>query len=146
MIRQIKFQKYFGTYTVQSYGESSNSNIKYDKSSSSMSLISRKLLTPDEVMKIENPYAIIIVFDKLPVIANVPDISKMHFNKLNGMGDKEHNQKLRIQREQVREEKPITPIKIWNIWDKDTDEENQRVRLIQDRFRKNIKEINEKDI
>ena len=146
MTQQIKFQKYFGTYTAQSYGESSNSNIKYDKSSSSMSLISRKLLTPDEVMKIENPYAIIIVFDKLPVIANVPDISKMHFNKLNGMGNKEHNQKLRIQREQVREEKPITPIKIWNIWDKETDEKSQRVELIQDRFRKNIKEINEKDI
>ena len=85
MTQQIKFQKYFGTYTAQRYGESSNSNIKYDKSSSSMSLISRKLLTPDEVMKIENPYAIIIVFDKLPVIANVPDISKMHFNKLNGI-------------------------------------------------------------
>lgn len=141
MIRQIKYQKYFGTYTAQSYGESSNSNIKYDKSSSSMSLISRKLLTPDEVMKIENPYAIIIVFDKLPVIANVPDISKTHFNKINGMGSREHNQKLRIDRENARIERPIKPIKIWNIWNKKTEEDipKMKVEVIQDNFRKNIK-------
>lgn len=128
-----------GTYTAQSYGESSNSNIKYDKSSSSMSLISRKLLTPDEVMKIENPYAIIIVFDKLPVIANVPDISVMHFNELNGMGTKEQNQKLRIEREKAREEKPIMPIKIWNIWDKETKENLSEVELIQNKLHRNLK-------
>lgn len=141
MIQQIKYQKYFGTYTAQSYGESSNSNIKYDKSSSSMSLISRKLLTPDEVMKIENPYAIIIVFDKLPVIANVPDISKTHFNKINGMGSREHNQNLRIARENARIERPIKPIKIWNIWNKRTEEDipKMKVEVIQDNFRKNIK-------
>lgn len=142
MTQQIKYQKYFGTYTAQSYGESSNSNIKYDKSSSSMSLISRKLLTPDEVMKIESPYAIIIVFDKLPVIANVPDISKTYFNKINGMGSREHNQKLRIDRENARVERPIKQIKIWNIWNRKIGEEIQKtkVEVIQDNFRKNIKE------
>lgn len=106
-----------------------------------MSLISRKLLTPDEVMKIENPYAIIIVFDKLPVIANVPDISKTHFNKINGMGSREHNQNLRIARENARIERPIKPIKIWNIWNKKTEEDipKMKVEVIQDNFRKNIK-------
>lgn len=47
-----KISEKLGTYTAQSYGESSNSNIKNDNSSSSMSLISRKLLTPDEVLRL----------------------------------------------------------------------------------------------
>ncbi len=136
-----KISERLGTYTAQSYGESSNSNSKYDKSSSSMSLISRKLLTPDEVLMIENPYALVMVTGKPPAITTIPDISKMHFNKINGMGSKEHNQKLRIERENAREERPIKPIKIWNIWDKQTKEEMPRmkVEVIQDNFRKNLK-------
>ena len=47
-----KISDKLGTYSTQSYGESSNTNIKYDNSSSSMSLISRKMLTPDEVLRI----------------------------------------------------------------------------------------------
>lgn len=140
-----KFQIDFGTYTAQSYGESSNSNIKYDKSSSSMSLISRKLLTPDEVLKIENPNAIVMMAGKPPALTNMPDISQMYFNKLNGMGSKKENQELRIKREEAREERPIKPAMIWDIWNKGTNEEEQRVELIQDRFRRNVKEINEKN-
>lgn len=135
-----KISERLGTYTAQSYGESSNSNSKYDKSSSSMSLISRKLLTPDEVLMIENPYALVMVSGKPPAITTIPDISKMHFNKINGMGSKEYNQKLRIDRENAREESPIKPIKIWNIWDKQTEEEpRMKVEVIQDNFRKNLK-------
>ena len=136
-----KISERLGTYTAQSYGESSNSNNKYDKASSSMSLISRKLLTPDEVLMIEKPYALVTVTGKPPAITTIPDISKMHFNKINGMGSKEHNQKLRIERENAREERPIKPIKIWNIWDKQTEEKMPRmkVEVIQDNFRKNLK-------
>lgn len=83
-----------------------------------MSLISRKLLTPDEVLRIENPYILVMIAGKPPALLNVPDISKMHFNKLNGMGTKEENQKLRIERENKREIRKISKIKIWNIWDK----------------------------
>lgn len=99
-----KISEMLGTYTAQSYGESSNSNIKYDKSSSSMSLISRKLLTADEVLKFESPYVIIIIAGEQPAITTIPDISKMYFNKLNGMGNREENQKLRIKRERERQE------------------------------------------
>lgn len=136
-----KISERLGTYTAQSYGESSNSNSKYDKSSSSMSLISRKLLTPDEVLMIENPYALVMVSGKPPAITTIPDISKMYFSKINGMGSKEHNQKLRIDRENARVERPIKPIKIWNIWDKQTEEEvpRMKVEVIQDNFRKNLK-------
>lgn len=110
-----------------------------------MSLISRKLLTPDEVLKIENPNAIVMMAGKPPALTNMPDISQMHFNKLNGMGTRAENQELRIKREEAREQRPIKPIKVWDIWNKGTNEEAQRVELIQDRFRKNVKEINEKN-
>lgn len=145
-IQHQRFPIGYGTYTAKSYGESSNSNIKYDKSSSSMSLISRKLLTPDEVLKIENPYAMVMMTGKPPAITKIPDISKMYFNKLNGMGNREENQKLRIKREQERQEHSIKPIKIWDIWNReDTKEKYVKVELIQDKFKKNIKESNEKD-
>ena len=82
-----------------------------------MSLISRKLLTPDEVLKIENPYILVMIAGKPLALLNVPDISKTHFNKLNGMGTKEENQKLRIARENARKVRKISKSKIWNIWD-----------------------------
>lgn len=139
LIQLTKFQNNCGTYTTQSYGESSNSNIKYDKSSSSMSLISRKLLTPDEVLKIENPFALVMIAGKKPAITNIPDISEIYFNELNGMGTKEQNQILRIEREKNRKERPIRAVKIWNIWDNQTKDDEDRIELIKDKFQKNIK-------
>ena len=143
MIRQLKFQTNYGTYTAQSYGESSNTNIKYNNSSSSMSLISRKLLTPDEVLKIESPYILVMIAGKSPALLNVPDISKMHFNKLNGMGTKEENQRLRIERENAREVRKISKSKIWNIWDKvkndefDLDKEDEKVETLRKNWQVN---------
>ena len=113
-----KISERLGMYTVQSYGESSNTNIKYNNSSSNMSLTARKLLTPDEVLRIESPYILVMLLGKSPVICCVPDISKMHFNKLNGMGNEKYNKQLKIQRENQREIKPIVPIKIWDIWNR----------------------------
>lgn len=118
-----KISERLGTYTCQSYGESSNSN-KYDNSSSSMSLISRKLLTPDEVLMIGNPYALVMLAGKPPAITTIPDISQTHFNKLNAMGTKEENQTLRIEREQKRKERPMKPIKIWDIWNRYLDRDD----------------------
>ena len=88
-----------------------------------MSLISRKVLTGDEVMKIEHPYAIVIIPGKAPALTYLPDISKIHFNKLNGMGTKEENQQLRINREKHREIREISKIKIWDIWNKYKEED-----------------------
>jgi hypothetical protein len=106
-----------------------------------MSLISRKLLTPDEVLKIENPYNIVMIAGKPPALLNVPDISKMHFNKINSMGTKEENQNLRIKRENERPIRKISKVKIWNIWDKvknndenDFDEE-QELKALRENWR-----------
>lgn len=132
-----------GTYTTQSYGESSNLNSK-SNNSSSMSLISRKLLTPDEVLRIESPYVLVMIAGKPPAILNVPDISKMHFNKINGMGTKEENQKLRIERERKRETREMTKIKIWNIWDKYLHEDEKQLHGI-DKIRHNLGVMQERE-
>ncbi len=102
-----------------------------------MSLISRKLLTPDEVLKIESPYILVMIAGKPPALLNVPDISKMHFNKLNGMGTKEENQRLRIERENARAIRKISKSKIWNIWDevKDLNEEEEEIETIRKRWK-----------
>ena len=47
-----------------------------------------------------------------------PDLSQWQFNKMLGLGDKEHNRKLREERENKR---PIitdvsNPIILWNVW------------------------------
>ena len=114
-----------------------------------MSLISRKLLTPDEVLKIESPHILVMIAGKQPALLNVPDISKMHFNKLNGMGTKEENQKLRIERENARIVRKISKVKIWNIWDKvkendfdeteETEETEEELRLLRENWRVNKK-------
>ena len=112
-----------------------------------MSLISRKLLTPDEVLKIESPYILVMIAGKPPALLNVPDISKMHFNALNGMGTKEENQKLRIERENARPIRKISKPKIWNIWDKvkeqdieeDLDDAEDDLRTLRETWRVNKK-------
>ena len=47
-----------------------------------------------------------------------PDLSKWHFNKMLGLGDEEHNRRLREERENKRP--IITDVKqevvLWNIW------------------------------
>lgn len=83
-----------------------------------MSLISRKMLTPDEVLRIESPVILVMIAGEYSAILYVPDISKMHFNKLNGMGTREENRLLRVQRENERPIRKISKVKIWNIWDK----------------------------
>lgn len=110
-----------------------------------MSLISRKLLTPDEVLKIESPNVLVMIAGKPPALLNVPDISKMYFNKLNGMGTKEENQRLRVKRENERKVRQITKVPIWNIWDKvknyeNTEfEEEQELRELRKNWRVNKK-------
>ena len=104
-------------YTTSSYSRSS-SYTKYQSGSNSesMNLISRALLTEDEILRIERPYVLVIQAGLYPIITKLPDISKWRFNKLFGMGNQEENRQLRLKREQAREQKEIEDIKLWGIW------------------------------
>ena len=107
-----------GTYTVSSYQLSAN-HAKYTtpSSSHSISLIERKLLNVDEVRRVSRPYQI-VTSRTHPAIMYSPDLSEWYFNKMLGLGDKEHNRRLREEREQKR---PVVTnvgkeIALWNIW------------------------------
>jgi type IV secretion system protein VirD4 len=107
-----------GSYTTSSY-QLSASHAKYStpSSSQSVSLIERKLLTPDEVRRVSRPYQIVTSRNH-PAMMFSPDLSQWHFNKMMGMGDMEHNRKLREKRENAR---PVLSdiskdVMLWNIW------------------------------
>lgn len=109
--------KKLGTYTTSSYSRSNSYNrYQSGNNSESMNLISRALLTEDEILRIERPYVLVIQTGLFPIITKLPDISKWQFNKWFGMGNQEHNRQLRFDREQKREERKIDDIKLWGIW------------------------------
>jgi len=113
-----KFQRRYGTYTTTSWSESSDK--KSDNGgSNSMNLISRALLTPDEILRLQRPYLLVMASGTEPAITNSPDLSKWLFNRLLGLGDKNWNIKVRQMREDTREIKEISPLQLWDI-DKQT--------------------------
>ena len=109
--------KKLGCYTTSSYSRSSSySKYQNGSNSESMNLISRNLLTEDEILRIERPYVLVIQTGIFPIITKLPDISKWRFNTLFEMGDQEHNRQLRFEREGKRPIKDIEDIKLWGIW------------------------------
>ena len=109
--------KKLGTYTTSSYSKSSSySKYQNGSNSESVNLISRNLLTEDEILRIERPYVLVIQTGLFPIMTKLPDISKWKFNILFGMGNVEHNRKLRLERESKRAIKEIENIKLWKIW------------------------------
>lgn len=84
-----------------------------------MNLISRALLTPDEILRLQRPFLLVMCSGTEPAITNAPDLSKWTFNELLGLGDKDWNIKVREKRENARELKEIRPLELWDI-DKQT--------------------------
>jgi len=113
-----EISKRLGNYTVSTYSLSS-SHGKYSNPSSSHSinLTGRPLLMMDEVRMISRPYSLITSRSN-PTIMYCPDLSKWMFNKMLGLGDVEHNRKVREQREKARSIREIkaTKMELWNVW------------------------------
>lgn len=107
-----------GTYTVSTYSLSAQSS-KYQSASSSASvnLTGRALLMPEEVKRITRPYSLVTSRED-PVIMYSPDLSKWHFNKMLGLGNEEHNRKVRDYRDKQRPERitkyEAEKIELWN--------------------------------
>ena len=107
-----------GTYTTSSYQLSaSHQKFATPSSSHSLSLTQRNLLNVDEVRRVARPYQI-ITSRTHPAMMYSPDLSEWHFNKMLGLGDREHNRKLRGERENKR---PVItdiskPVVLWNVW------------------------------
>lgn len=107
-----------GKYTCSGYQLSSQHGRYVNPSSSStISLVGRELLTTDEIRRVSRPYQI-VVSRSHPAMMESPDLSQWYFNQMCGLGDKEHNRKVREERERKR---PILTsakmdIPLWNIW------------------------------
>lgn len=120
-----ELSKRTGPYTVQVNSASSQiSNKGYSGSASdSANMQSRRLLFPDEVERIDSPYTLVFYTGKRPSIFYAPDLSEYYANKELGLGDKEHNIKVLMERENKREERAITPPNLWGIWKQINDSE-----------------------
>ena len=107
-----------GKYTTSAYQLSSNHAKHTNPSSShSLSLVSRELLTTDEIRRIKRPYQLVIS-RSYPCMSVAYDLSKWNFNTMCGLGDEENNRKIRQKRENERaEHKNTDDIKLWGIWD-----------------------------
>lgn len=113
-----EMSKKLGNYTVSTYSLSSSSG-RYSTGSSSQSvnLTGRPLLASDEIKLIKRPYSLFISKEH-PAIMYAPDLSQYKFNKMLGLGDRNHNIKVREVRENRRSIRKVTEeIDLWNIWE-----------------------------
>jgi type IV secretion system protein VirD4 len=113
-----EISKRLDTYTISTYSLSSQtSRNSAGSSGQSKNLTGRRLLFPGEVKQIERPYSLVLS-DGNPAIMYAPDLSEYSFNKMLGLGDKEHNRMVREIREGRRKVKKIGgDIDLWNVWE-----------------------------
>lgn len=117
-----KISEDLGNYTTRSYSKSNNTpsgtfrNGGSDGESSN--LMGRPLLYPDEVGKLQRPYSL-VMSDSDPAIIYAPDLSQYAMNEFLGMGDEEHNNRLRQKKaeEHKKNERPHnSKMELWGIW------------------------------
>ncbi|MCQ5128926.1 type IV secretory system conjugative DNA transfer family protein [Butyricicoccus faecihominis] len=107
-----------GKYTTSAYQLSSQHGRYVNPSSShSISLVARELLTTDEIRRISRPSQIVISRAH-PAMMYAPDLSQWYFNRMCGLGNPEHNRKVRAAREAARPvlSQKTGEIPLWNIW------------------------------
>lgn len=113
-----EISKKLGNYTVATYSLSA-SHGKYStpSSSHSINLTHRSLLTVDEIRLISRPYSLITSRNN-PAIMYSSDLSEWQFNKIFGLGDKEHNRKVRELRENRRKVRSASMenMDLWGVW------------------------------
>lgn len=113
-----EISKKLGNYTVATYSLSA-SHGKYStpSSSHSVNLTGRALLTVDEVRLISRPFSLVTSRSN-PAIMYSPDLLEWSFNKMLGLGNKEHNRKVRELRENRRSIRTagLSEMELWNIW------------------------------
>lgn len=109
-----------GDYTVETVSSSSSINTgskDLDTNiSNSSNLTGRKLLKEEELSKLSPPYALYKITGESPIITELPDISKYHFNEFLGLGDEEHNRRKIQEVEESREERELKQVPLWGIW------------------------------
>lgn len=114
-----ELSKRTGTYTIQvnSVNNSlSGRNFKSTSYSDSANMQSRALLLPDEVGRIERPYSLVLYSGKYPAVLYAPDLSNYHANSELGLGDKDYNKKIIMERDSARLVRERGKLNLWGIW------------------------------
>lgn len=111
-----EFSDRCGNYTIQVNSSNFSDRDKNSGDGHSASLTGRNLLLPDEVGLIEAPYTLVCFGGKHPIMLISPDLSWYPINEILGMGDKEHNKKLIMERNAEREERRIGELQLWGVW------------------------------
>ena len=118
-----KISEDLGNYTTRSYSKSNNTPSGTFRTGGSdgesSNLMGRPLLYPDEVGKLQRPYSL-VMSDADPAIMYAPDLSQYAMNEFLGMGDEEHNNRLRQRKaeEHKKNERPHnSKMELWGIWD-----------------------------
>lgn len=111
-----------GEYTVMSNSHSNSYNgmrlldMTPGNISASSTLISRRLLKPEELALIQRPEVLVVA--ERAIIMHAYDISKTPFKEMFGMGDKEHDRKVREERYSRRVPESVNAVvSLWGIWD-----------------------------
>ena len=108
-----------GKYTVEVSSASTSTqvdkktNINY---SSSASLTGRALIEQSELKRIKPPYALCMMTGEYAGINVLPDLSEYRLNHIYGLGDKEHNNRIILEREAQRKRNLVGEIKLWEVW------------------------------
>ena len=110
-----------GKYTVEVSGASTSVSDSINRKdgvnySSSANLAACDLLSQAEIKRIKAPYSVCMMTGEYAGINELPDISEYRLNKIYGMGDREHNNNLIMQRESKRDRNPIVEPELWGIW------------------------------
>lgn len=107
-----ELSKRLGSYTIRTPNTSASTG---GNSSGGYGLTGRRLLMPEEISRIGRPYQLVSGRNGRHAITYAPDISKTPFNKLLGMGSREHNTALLEKRLNARPTR--TPkVSYWDIW------------------------------
>ena len=102
-----------GKYTIKSPSLSGSTK---GESSASYNYTGRDLLMPEEIKKIKRPYQLVTSRDD-PCIMYAPDVSKTVFNKMLGLGNMSHNERV-IKIRSARRPAGEIQTAYWGIWKK----------------------------
>lgn len=111
-----EFSNRLGHYTIQVNSTNFNDKGKDSAGSHGASLTGRELLKPEEVGLIEDPYSLVSLSGKMPLMLISPDLSFYHFNDELGLGDQNHNRMVYKSMQDGREERNVGDMKLWGIW------------------------------
>lgn len=107
--------KDLGEYTTSGYSLNYNRH-RASESSSNSNLVGRRLLTAEEIGRINRPYSLVMRTSYHPAIMYAPDLSEWSFNERFGMGNETHNIQLRMKRHGERKVETTEEIELWGIW------------------------------